>query len=174
MGLDSVELVLDIEDAFQIALSDEEAEKSLTPGILTDIVFSKVNKAGRDLSCQSQSAFYRIRKILVDEFGFRRSLISPTTPLKVLIPLKQRLSVWKVLQAQLPVNTTFSSTPFTFPSQFLTVGDLVKACGISKTSKTWSREEVFLKIRKITSENLGINESEILETSLFVRDLGID
>jgi len=95
MGLDSVELVLDIEETFEIVLSDEEAEKALTPGILTDIVFSKVNNSCSALSCRSQSA-------------------------------------------------------------------------------TWSREEVFLKIRKITSEHLGIDESDILETSLFVQDLGID
>ena len=36
MGLDGVELVMEVEDEFEIAITNEEAEKCETPGQLTE------------------------------------------------------------------------------------------------------------------------------------------
>jgi len=46
MGLDSVEIVLGWEDAFQISISDEEAALLSTPAQAIDLIGSKLHAAG--------------------------------------------------------------------------------------------------------------------------------
>lgn len=48
MGLDGVELVLASEEEFKVAISDEEASKCETPGILTDLIYSKLRKSKQE------------------------------------------------------------------------------------------------------------------------------
>ncbi len=42
MGLDLVELVMAIEEAFGVSLSDSECAKAVTPRLLGDLVFAKL------------------------------------------------------------------------------------------------------------------------------------
>ncbi len=42
MGLDAVEIVMAVEEAFDIQIENSEAEKVLTPGQLVDLVLSNV------------------------------------------------------------------------------------------------------------------------------------
>ena len=41
-SLDAVELIMEIEDEFQISITDEEAEKLMTVGILVDFLETKI------------------------------------------------------------------------------------------------------------------------------------
>jgi len=59
-----------------------------------------------------------------------------------------------------------------FPEGMSHVKDLVKLVK-SLDSRTWSEEEVFVKIRAITAEQLGIDESLITLDAKFVDDLGV-
>ena len=43
-SLDTVELAMEIEDAFKITISDEEAEMLLTPNQIVEYVFKQLNK----------------------------------------------------------------------------------------------------------------------------------
>lgn len=58
-----------------------------------------------------------------------------------------------------------------FPHGMSQVKDLVKLVK-SLDSKTWSEEEVFVKIRVITSDQLGVDESLVTLDARFIDDLG--
>ena len=61
MGLDIVELILAVEDAFQIHIADEEANAASTVGDLYNLVVAKVQ--GQDSKrCLTSAAFYRTRR----------------------------------------------------------------------------------------------------------------
>lgn len=62
MGLDSVELVISIEDKFGIRIKDSEAEK-IYRWDFSDIIFSRIITNPTD-KCLTQIVFYRIRKAL--------------------------------------------------------------------------------------------------------------
>lgn len=61
--LDSVELVIAIERAFDITIADEEAVTVTTMGELHDIVAAKLAGAGGE-KCQTSMSFYRVRRAL--------------------------------------------------------------------------------------------------------------
>ncbi len=51
MGLDGVELVMAVEERFGIEITNAEAEKIITPGMLVDLIYSKVEATDRSI-CQ--------------------------------------------------------------------------------------------------------------------------
>lgn len=59
-----------------------------------------------------------------------------------------------------------------FPDDMSQVKDLIKLVK-SLDSRTWSKEEVFAKIRTITAEQLGIDESLVTLEARFIDDLGV-
>jgi hypothetical protein len=86
MGLDAVELLLAIEEEFQITLTDDEAFKSETPNLLTDKVYSKLRKSKQEI-CPSKHGFFVVRKILIAQ-GIPREKIKPETMLDEIINKK--------------------------------------------------------------------------------------
>lgn len=100
MGLDGIELVLAIEEDFQIAITDEEAIRSETPAILTEIVYSKIRQSEFEV-CPSQHGFYRVRKYLMDRLKIPRNTIKPDTPLKELIQKRNRRKYWSTILSAL-------------------------------------------------------------------------
>lgn len=92
MGLDGVELVMAVEDAFSISINDADAAKLLTPRLLTDYVLSKVTTTSATV-CLTQRAFNLLRRSLLRHGGWKRSEITPDTRLPVLFPKKLRRDV---------------------------------------------------------------------------------
>lgn len=99
MGLDAVELVMSVEDAFQINISDEEASKTRTVGELYDLVLSKIKIKGThdeesSRRCLTSAAFYRVRRAMVQVLHIDRRKITPKTELLDLLPRPQRRDNW--------------------------------------------------------------------------------
>jgi acyl carrier protein len=59
-----------------------------------------------------------------------------------------------------------------FPDGFTQVQHLIKFVSTLETA-TWSRDEVFQKIKAIVVEQLGVDESEVTLEAEFVKDLGV-
>jgi len=76
--LDSVELLIAIERALDVKISDQEASTVATMGDLHQIVASKLEGAGGE-KCRTSMAFYRARRALQAVTG--RNDIRPETPL---------------------------------------------------------------------------------------------
>ncbi len=64
MGLDGVEMVMAFEEGFGVAISDAEAEASVTPRAAVDLIFGKL-RASDERVCVSRRAFYLLRKGLI-------------------------------------------------------------------------------------------------------------
>ncbi|MDR2128478.1 MAG: phosphopantetheine-binding protein [Burkholderiaceae bacterium] len=86
MGLDSVELLMAVEDTFGIQISDEDALNLRTPGRLADYVMARVRTDGsKNAVCASQNSFYALRSALMRVFGVPRNQIRPDTPLRGIV-----------------------------------------------------------------------------------------
>ncbi len=89
MGLEGVEIVMKVEETFDIAIEDSEAEKTVTPGLLIELVLSKVGRTS-DATCLTQRAFHRLRASLMRQFGLKRNQIKPENMLASLFPRSTR------------------------------------------------------------------------------------
>ncbi len=74
MGLDSVELVLSVEDAFDIQIPDPVAEKIYTVGQLQSYVVSELQRLGRE-PC-SDTVFKTIQKITSEQLGVKTERVT--------------------------------------------------------------------------------------------------
>ena len=97
MGLDSVELVLEIEEQFGIELKDEEVTTTNTPRKVGDLVFSKL-KATDESICQSQRAFYILRNAFIKIFKLDRKSITPDMKFRNLIPETREKDIWQQIK----------------------------------------------------------------------------
>jgi hypothetical protein len=89
MGLDAVEIVMMVEDAFDVVIEDAEAEKMLTPREVIEHVMRKVGRTDH-AQCLTQKAFHRVRASLMRKAGLKRTQIRPDIPTCVVFPLNQR------------------------------------------------------------------------------------
>ncbi len=99
MGLDLVELVLEVEDEFDIYLPDKDMECLATPNDLATYIFDKYQRKD-DAKCGSQVAFYKLRKLFIENFRNKREELVPNADLKILLGDNIR-SKWKQLDTLL-------------------------------------------------------------------------
>ena len=67
MGLESVELVLAWEEAFDIAIADEDAEKLITPKHACDLIERELALVGREVSRSEIEA--QVEAITIEQLG---------------------------------------------------------------------------------------------------------
>jgi acyl carrier protein len=222
MGLDGVELVMAVEEEFQIAISDSEVAECTTVGKLVKLVHSRLRHSNTE-PCPSQHSFYLARQKLISFLHIPREKIKPETKLEEIIPKKNRKRLWSQVTTAMAADGVFYHNrlvrpkwmtygllpaffvmpcayllwigfPFAlslisalpvfifferitrlfsteFPNKMSQVKDLIKLIK-SLNSKTWSEEEVFVKIRGITAKQLGIDESLVTLDAKFIDDLG--
>jgi acyl carrier protein len=105
MGLDAVELIMDIEDAFDISISDAQATRIRTVGEL----FDSIVEQHRDVAtarnvCLSGATFYLIRRTVCAELGLNPKTVRPTVTLESSIPRNHRGEIWAALQSSLKLK----------------------------------------------------------------------
>ena len=104
MGLDSVELIMDIEESFDISISDDRATKIVTVGECYEAILAELPDAERKRACLSAVAFYRVRRALLAVTGRSRKEIRPKAPLEDLLPRKQRHETWIQMRERLDMR----------------------------------------------------------------------
>lgn len=77
MGLDSVELVMEFEDAFEITIPDEDAEQMRTIRDVTDYVTARLAAAGR--SRDRESVFAMVCTLTCEQLGTRLDQLTEDT-----------------------------------------------------------------------------------------------
>jgi hypothetical protein len=103
MGLDLVELAIEVEKTFDISILDADAEKIITVGQLYDYVISKL-PAQQSRRCLTAAAFYQFRSALTAQFGVERASIRPSTSITSIVPETARRSEWQRLGSHLDWN----------------------------------------------------------------------
>ena len=93
MGLDTVELVMRMEETFGIVIDDIDAEKIGTVGQAYRYILNRV-RLSPDAPCQSAAAFYRLRRALVVRTGADRRSIRPSSRLDDFLPATGRREAW--------------------------------------------------------------------------------
>ncbi|WP_405567091.1 phosphopantetheine-binding protein [Polaribacter sp. Asnod6-C07] len=197
MGLDSVELLISVEDKFGIRIEDSEAEKIYTVQNFVDSVYSKIITNLND-KCLTQIVFYRIRKA-VRNLKLTDKEIKPDTKITELLSQTELKENWYLLKTEigleLPELVALDFNP--------KLGSHVKIFGIKTIKRTtpvssgtirelidWIialNQEKLIDIKKITNKyeveriiigiinrNLGIPISEIKLEHSITNDLGID
>jgi acyl carrier protein len=105
MGLDTVELIMAVEEAFDVEITDVEAEQVSTVGQMYALIINKLAPS-QPQRCMSSVLFYRTRRALMGLHDVPRRSITPSTPMDSLLPASRRRAHWQdlgyVLRAQLP------------------------------------------------------------------------
>lgn len=160
MGLDGVEMVMEFEDVFGVAIPDDVAESLRTIQDTVDWIAPRV--LARPLrACSTSSTFYRFRRTLVGSLGVDRAAVRPNARLHDLTRGTPRRKVRDALR---------TGDFVAVPRQHESVGEYVQR----STPRVFNnRDEVLGTVIRITSLHLGVPESDIHEDSNYVRDLGL-
>lgn len=105
MGLDGVELVIEVEEAFGIKISDEEAPGVLTVGDLYELVQRKTGRTPPvGAPCLSASTFRFVRSATLSLVGVGPSRIRPRDRLDSLLPKNLSRNLWSQFQERLSLQ----------------------------------------------------------------------
>lgn len=97
MGLDTVELVMQVEESFDITISDEHASQMRTVGDVYSFIIheSRGKTRGHD-RCLNAATFYELRRWLVLHVE-DASQLRPSSVVAATLPAKLRRSIWSQL-----------------------------------------------------------------------------
>ena len=76
MGLDTVELVMAVEEEFSLEIPDAAAEKMITVGDMHSFVVSELRRRGRP-DVDDIRVFERLREIICTQLGVKAELVVP-------------------------------------------------------------------------------------------------
>jgi len=100
MGLDSVEIIMEIEDEFQVVIP--ESVEWVAPVTVRQIVGTVQAIIEKDRkTCPSAQSFWAFRRALVAECGVLKRDVRPSTPLDSVVPRQGRRELWRGMQARM-------------------------------------------------------------------------
>lgn len=171
MGLDTVELVMNFEEGFGIAIPDEEAARMRTPRDVLQYAAGRLG-AVRGEGCLTQRTFYALRR------GFRAAGVArpltPRTPLRELAD-----DPWPVLWTRVRLRAGEPWWPAFVPGKGIWDNDPLSVGGLARhiigrppppgQPWTWERMEMVMRLALCDK---GIDEYSLDDD--FVRDMGLD
>jgi len=194
MGLDSVELLMDVEKHFSISIPDREAEKAYTVGKLVDCVANILGINSYDFSLR-EKAFFLLKtdllqlkqgvsdfsintrvtesldirdKSIVQELENRTGLKLPGIYFK---PENQSKILGKIKEWFTTEGNDFEKITW---KKFI---DITLARNLEITilpTEYKSKYEIYIAIMRITVDKIGVDYSEIGIEKSFTDDLGVD
>ena len=177
MGLDGVELVMEIEDVFEICIPDQDAENMITPGAVVEYVYARVGSEGTS-ACLEQRAFYRLRRACVTTFESPRRAVNPSTRWQEVLPDRQLRHNWGLLHKATGTPQWPRLRFGRIPKRVATVGATAQylakrgPMALLKEGEGWTRGAIEATVKQLVCNQLGITEFRWDDE--FVRDLGLD
>ncbi len=182
MGLDIVEFVMEVEEAFGVAIPDRVAERLATPRHVAEHIHEKLPK-NRESRCLSQRAFYVIRRALEHRLGLPRSRFRPGTELLSVLPAQSADRVWAEVGESLHCapwphvrgNAWFARL---FQGRVNTLGEAAQRFAmlaprvLKAPGEGWSWNEVVEVIDGLMCRHFAIREYSLDDR--FIEDLGLD
>lgn len=192
-GLDTVEMVMAIEEEFGVEIPDEDAEQITTVGEMYDWLRRRLSETTQE-ECLSQKMFYKLRRALIENYRLERRVIKPDTKVTDLISLEEVEQGWPFLQLFIDLKTPpFKAAnellAFKLFDRMLTMREMVSAL-ISLNKKTlfpkmYSSNESFSNVQIYADTHIwprlvdvivrqaNVNRDEIRPEASFTRDLGL-
>ena len=183
MGLDTVELVMRIEDTFGIAIPDETASRLVTPDDVADFIMTQVEVSDEPLPCLSQRTFHILRR------GFTRTLRTPRhafildAPLLDLLPDDFPDDAWE----RVGRDVGLKEWPSVFKPRWLrsfiphrvqSVRELIDHVlahdhsSVKGEERRWTRAQVKDVLWRVIADDTGVRD--FTGSSRFVDDMGLD
>ena len=116
MGLDSVEILVNVENAFGITISNYEAEKIATVGDIHCLVWRTL-QGRQSMRCKTQQLFHRFRYTLATRFNVPKEAIEPDASLNEIFPIANRRSLYRKLEKELQLKLP----PLVLPSGWVVI-----------------------------------------------------
>ena len=110
MGLEAVELVMDVEEHFGIAIKDAEAERIRTVGDLVALIRARM-VAAKSLTCPTLPAFLTLRRTVREIVNDRTFRMRPRDRVASLLPPHLRRQLWRRLPDMLGALPTSLRRP---------------------------------------------------------------
>ena len=182
MGLDSVELVLAIQEEFGIEIADVDAGQIFTVGQMYDYLRHKL-RSTPPVHCITQRMFYRVRRALSENYGLPRNSISLDARLNDLVPGEELKEAWPYLdlfaELEFPrLDKNWWPMGRRNSTDSLTLRELLTAMATLNAERLLvepgSDDEVWARLTKVIERQLNVNLREIQPDSSFAKDLGVD
>jgi acyl carrier protein len=182
MGLDSVELVIRIEDTFGIQIPDRDAWELTTPRKVTDYILTRVKETDDPLPCLSQKAFYLLRRQFTQQLLLPRRQFTLDATLIEILPEERRDEVWKTIGSSLrikkwPALSRRAWFGFMTPP-VLNVRELIdhlvtnEPLIVKGNETSWTRTQVRDVLKRLITDETSIKDFS--EDSRFVEDMHLD
>ena len=184
MGLDIVEYIVAIEEAFELDLPDADVAHLVTPAQLIDYLCARLGEAhsGPPLV---QSAFYWLRRGLAEELAVPRLTICPASTIARLTD-RAEAEVWAAVARRLAVNPKFL-THSPLPRWLArlvrdadrTVGRVAEdlamfhPAAFRRGAGGWTRAQVMEVVLRLLEYEIGIAVTPTQLHYTFVGDLGM-
>ncbi|WP_412464400.1 acyl carrier protein [Flavobacterium mekongense] len=108
---DLEDLLLEVEKSFGVTFVGNELVHIKTFGELCDHIESKIELENSE-SCTSQQAFYKLREAISTTLLIENKTISPSFPLKQILPRQNRRSIVKKLEGNLGFKLKILRAPY--------------------------------------------------------------
>jgi acyl carrier protein len=186
MGLDLVDFVLEIEEAFELRFPDEDAATITTPRRLIDSLMERL-PAGEPI-CLSQRACYRLRHAVAARLQCAARSVGLDTPLLALVPAAQRTAFWEEVRHDLGAPKARAWPRLAEAGWFdlfrrTRIGTLREAaqqlalrmpCRVMNPGDGWTRSQVANIVHALICDRFGIRRSDYTEDSRWREDMGVD
>jgi acyl carrier protein/ectoine hydroxylase-related dioxygenase (phytanoyl-CoA dioxygenase family) len=180
-GLDTVEMVMAIEEEFGIEIPNDEAERMTTVGRLYEFLKTRLASTP-SVDCLTQRIFYKLRRSLVYNYQLQKRSIMPDTRLNDLLTEKEIEEGWPYLQLFVDLKTPeFKPSEellgFRLINHSLTMRDLVSAL-IRLNAEKFVEEsntdkEIWRRMVEVIVKSVNVNRDEVTPGASFTRDLGM-
>ncbi|MBS2008934.1 MAG: hypothetical protein JST01_17925 [Cyanobacteria bacterium SZAS TMP-1] len=182
MGMDSIELVLEIEQEFGIEIPDNIAEQITTVGEMYEFLKERLHSTP-PAHCMTQRMFYKVRKAITDNYAVPKQSITLDTKLKDLAPAQELKDAWPFLDlfAELDfpkLDKNWWPIGLRMSTDVLTLRELLTAMTTLNAEKLLlepgSDEEIWVRLTKVIQRQLNVELREIQPDASFTKDLGVD
>lgn len=185
MGLDIIELFLEVEDAFELVIPDEDAVHLESPGEMIEYLCRRLGETS-DGPPLVQVAFYRIRVELAEELEVSRKDIRPDTSVSDLVPNRDVAKVWEAVARRLgsdPRDLSASRLGLILSKLFgkppTTVGDaaqqlaMLHPAALRPVHMPWTRAQVTEVVYRLLERTIAVDARPHGLDAKFIRDLGM-
>jgi acyl carrier protein len=182
MGLDSVELVMALEEEFGIDIPDDDAETMVTVGNVYEWLKVKI-AATTPIACLTQKIFYKLRPALIENYQLERHVLSPDTRLSDMLSLEVIEDGWPYLQMFFDLKTPKFRVAneilgFRLTQDSLTLRELVEALimlnGRAMAPQQDTEQEIWHRLVRVFVRQANVRAEEVKPGASITRDLGID